>query len=74
MTLCSDLKNNLFKNLLLDSEYPGNSKEFCFDQKVYFVHLGDLVPTLCGFNYQGFHLVNRRVPLMWIFAGTKNGE
>ena len=45
MTLCSELKNNLFKNLLLDSEYPGNSKEFCSDQKVYFVHL---VPTLCG--------------------------
>ena len=50
MTLCSEIKNNLSKDLLLDSESPGNSKEFCFDQKVYFVHLDYAVSTIKVFT------------------------
>ena len=53
MALCSELKNNLFQNLLLDSDYQQVIvKNFALTKKFSLYTL----PTLCGFHYQGFHL------------------
>ena len=58
MALCSELKNNLFQNLLLDSDYQQVIvKNFALTKNFSLYTL----PTLCGFHYQGFHLEESRL-------------